>query len=103
MELNLIKESILLHNEKISKSEMKVKNNSNLNFPSLNSCGSSSSLKIINQKQIINTLSGTTRYQKNSRYFPKLLSSKRRNEKKKISKSTSKITQNFFSKMDMFY
>ena len=90
-------------NEKISKSEMKVKNNSNLNFPSLNSCGSSSSLKIINQKQIINTLSGTTRYQKNSRYFPKLLSSKRRNEKKKISKSTSKITQNFFSKMDMFY
>ena len=90
-------------NEKISKSEFKVKNNNNFNFPSLNTCGSSNSLKVFNQKKNINTLSGTTRNKKQSRYFPKSISSKRRNEKNKISKSTSKITQNFFSKMDMFY
>ena len=45
-------------NEKISKSEMKVKNNNNFHFPSLKSCGSSSSLKDFNKKPIINTFSG---------------------------------------------
>ena len=90
-------------NDKISKSEMKVKNNNNLHFPSLKSCGSFSSLKDFNKKQIINTFSGTTRYKKKSKYIPKLFYTIRRNEKHKISKSTGKITQNFFSKMDMFY
>lgn len=89
-------------NEKISKSEFKVKNNNNFNFPSLNTCGSSNSLKVFNQKKNINTLSGTTRNKKQSRYFPKSISSKRRNEKNKISKSTSKITQNFFQRWICF-
>ena len=52
---------------------------------------------------IYNTFSGTTRYKKKSKYIPKLFYTIRRNEKHKISKSTGKITQNFFSKMDMFY
>ena len=83
------------------KKYLNLKNN--FHFTSLKSCGSSSSLKDFNKKPIINTFSGTTRNKKQSRYFPKSISSKRRNEKNKISKSTSKITQNFFSKMDMFY
>ena len=81
------------------KKYLNLKNN--FHFPSLKSCGSSSSLKDFNKKPIINTFSGKRK--KKSRYIPKLFYTKRRNEKHKISKNTGKITQNFFSKMDMFY
>ena len=89
-------------NEKPSKSSRKSKIN-HLTFPSLKSCGSSSSFNSNHNKlKIINNYPATTR-NKINKFIPRFFSAKRRiekNNKNKVSKST---TKNYFSKMDMFY
>ena len=91
-------------NEKIINSSIKIKNN-NLGLPSLKISFSLNSFIGLKGNTITST-SRTTKNLKNYSFIPREIFSERTKRKKFIinfSKSTEKITKNYFSKKDMFY
>ena len=91
-------------NEKIIHSSIKIKNN-NLGLPSLKISFSLNSFIGLKGNTITST-SRTTKNLKNYSFIPREIFSERTKRKKFIinfSKSTEKITKNYFSKKDMFY
>ena len=91
-------------NEKIINSSIKIKNN-NLGLPSLKISFSLNSFIGLKGNTITST-SRTTKNLKNYSFIPREIFSERKKKKKFIinfSKSTEKITKNYFSKKDMFY
>ena len=82
--------------KKLMKKYLNLKNN--FHFPSLKSCGSSSSLKDFNKKPIIHTFSGTTREKKIKIHFQNYFILKEEMKNIKFRKVQVKLLKIFFQR-----